>query len=354
VIKLNVGATSLCFLSSHLAAHEGGKFLVERNDSVREILAGTRIGNRRLDIGSQFHHCFVMGDMNYRLNVAQTAEGKHMVIDKATMEKAAIKEIQRQQWELVSATTRALDDPITRPAALKMLLDADELIASLKKEHLLVGFKEPCNGPSFHPTFKVHRWEQEKFVTTRIPSFCDRILYKSLPGFRRSIVGQMYESCPGFLSSDHKPVRAGFILTNTARAFTQLEHAGYVLIISNISVTLEGRMVDAKHLRSDIPDVYVKVLSDPPGVVAPYKPPKPLHAAHHLPQHQQLPSPAKQHDGRSLRTATKKNVTTHLFPEVLTAGIRCAGNHLKHCHLHLAAMDEDLLNPNDPLGSISV
>jgi hypothetical protein len=105
--------------------------------------------------------------VNYRLNVTQTEQGKHMLLDPTTMDKAALKAMQREQWELVHSTIMALDAAETRPAALKMLLKADELIASLKKEELLIGFKEPYTGPTFHPTFKVHRWEPEKYVTKR-------------------------------------------------------------------------------------------------------------------------------------------------------------------------------------------
>ncbi len=39
-----------------------------RNESVKEILGGLSGGaNEELDIPSQFHHVFFMGDMNYRI-----------------------------------------------------------------------------------------------------------------------------------------------------------------------------------------------------------------------------------------------------------------------------------------------
>lgn len=75
VVKLSINGTSLCFVSSHLAAHEGGKHLKARNDSVAEILHGARVGRKALDLASQFHHCFFMGDMNYRVDISTLPGG---------------------------------------------------------------------------------------------------------------------------------------------------------------------------------------------------------------------------------------------------------------------------------------
>jgi hypothetical protein len=61
VVKFEVGGMSLCFVSTHLAAHEGENHRKDRDDSVREIMSGARIGNKWLDLSSQFHHCFFMG-----------------------------------------------------------------------------------------------------------------------------------------------------------------------------------------------------------------------------------------------------------------------------------------------------
>jgi hypothetical protein len=46
----------------------------------------------------------------------------------------------------------------------------------------------------------------------RIPSFTDRILYKSMPAFASNVNNLFFESCEQAVSSDHKPVRAGFEL----------------------------------------------------------------------------------------------------------------------------------------------
>ncbi len=44
----------------------------------------------------------------------------------------------------------------------------------------------------------------------RIPSYTDRILYKSMPAFKHNIRPMFFQSVETAISSDHKPVRAGF------------------------------------------------------------------------------------------------------------------------------------------------
>ena len=44
----------------------------------------------------------------------------------------------------------------------------------------------------------------------QVPSWCDRVLWKSLPGFVDDITPTLYEACTAYKTSDHKPIRAGF------------------------------------------------------------------------------------------------------------------------------------------------
>jgi hypothetical protein len=62
----------------------------------------------------------------------------------------------------------------------------------------------------FKPTFKVKKAYDLSYNPARIPSWCDRVLWKSLPGFANMITSTLYEACPHYKTSDHKPVRAGF------------------------------------------------------------------------------------------------------------------------------------------------
>jgi hypothetical protein len=74
----------------------------------------------------------------------------------------------------------------------------------------------------------------------RIPSFTDRILFKSLPGFREKITAESFESCEHAASSDHKPVRASFQIETTGGAKgihvkpEQRAHGAFTLQVSNL------------------------------------------------------------------------------------------------------------------------
>lgn len=49
----------------------------------------------------------------------------------------------------------------------------------------------------------------------RIPSYCDRVLHKSLPGLRANLKLNRFASVETIATSDHKPVVAEFHLTPT-------------------------------------------------------------------------------------------------------------------------------------------
>lgn len=43
-------------------------------------------------------------------------------------------------------------------------------------------------------------------------SYTDRILWKSADGLKDNVVPFLYEPCPEFITSDHKPIRGGYTL----------------------------------------------------------------------------------------------------------------------------------------------
>ena len=75
-IKLVLGMTSVCFVSCHLAAHEGR--FAARNQSVAEILRGAHVGHPDCDLTQQFHHVFFFGDLNYRIDLSVAPTGGHI------------------------------------------------------------------------------------------------------------------------------------------------------------------------------------------------------------------------------------------------------------------------------------
>ncbi|CAM9468482.1 unnamed protein product, partial [Heterosigma akashiwo] len=56
----------------------------------------------------------------------------------------------------------------------------DELQRELAAEEVLWGFQ--TSQPNFPPTFKVARHKTLEYNPKRLPSYCDRVLWKSLPG----------------------------------------------------------------------------------------------------------------------------------------------------------------------------
>ena len=131
VVKLQVDGTTLCFVSSHLAAHEGEKKAVKRNADVAEILRNTRVGRQPwLDCSLQFDHCFWLGDLNYRVDLQQLDGVERSEVEHRE-EVLAI--IGRKEWAVIQ--------------------DADQLHRELVDDRVLAGFVE--GKPDFPPTFKV-------------------------------------------------------------------------------------------------------------------------------------------------------------------------------------------------------
>lgn len=134
------------------------------------------------------------------------------------------------------------------------LLKLDELNRELAAGRVLHGFT--ALQPRFPPTFKRIRraviqqlsdstgiWDlayhdmlekksseegkdsspdanQKNFITRfydrkRLPSYCDRILFKSWDCYRDNLQNESFLSCESMTSSDHKPVRASFTLQTT-------------------------------------------------------------------------------------------------------------------------------------------
>jgi hypothetical protein len=79
----------------------------------------------------------------------------------------------------------------------------DQLIKEISSGSILSGFKE--GKLNFKPTFKLELGSESYTIEKqRTPSYCDRILCKSLPGTQ--IEQLYYKSVPSIGTSDHKPV----------------------------------------------------------------------------------------------------------------------------------------------------
>lgn len=287
VTKLTVGTTDLCFIGCHLAAHEGGKYLAARNASVEEILSGARVGDTTIDPAVQFHHCFVFGDLNYRSDVEVVPVGGHThpAIQTMKLPGPLPKASKKHKKAEVKAHKRAIH-AVKFGAVFKVLKDGrdgmkhlyayDELAAGLAAEDVLVGFQTPM--PEFAPTFKVTKGDPQQTIhgqslmaynLARTPSWCDRVVWKSLPGSRDRIQLESYDSVETVTTSDHKPIRAIFAVSPESFIKSAKEDSISVLL-SKISANIGlADDVGTKHkVESSKVDASIVVTASPTYVLA--------------------------------------------------------------------------------------
>ncbi|CAN8075279.1 unnamed protein product [Agarophyton chilense] len=188
-VKLTIDDTMFFFISSHLAAHEGAKYLVQRHEDVVEIMKKIekRIGHR-VPLIHQVNHVFWLGDLNYRLDLA------HLLPEALT-------------WSHERKVAYVL-----RKIAERQFVDLslfDELRREMEEGKVFGGFSE--GKVRFAPTFKVVRGKGGGiYQASRVPGYCDRILWHSLSTHRNHIRLRAYDAVPEIDTSDHKPVYATF------------------------------------------------------------------------------------------------------------------------------------------------
>jgi len=241
VVKLNVGHTAICFVSCHLAAHS--HHLDKRNLNCKEILHETRraIGSAELDVSSEFDHVFWMGDLNYRVDLVHYDKNCETLNE--TEHLARVKEmIAREDWD--------------------GLMKCDQLAAQQQMGAALFGFTEGTYN--FAPTFKVSRAAGMNHKDQRIPSYCDRILWKSMlnDGKLKQI---SLRSVPEVSTSDHKPVVSIFELAPSQGLVCTPDQS---IIIRMSGVRVRG-LVDADLTGGS--DPYLIFLTNPAEVLSEHK-----------------------------------------------------------------------------------
>eukprot|EP00117_Sycon_ciliatum_P011424 scpid26048/ scgid0179/ Phosphatidylinositol 3,4,5-trisphosphate 5-phosphatase 2; Inositol polyphosphate phosphatase-like protein 1; Protein 51C; SH2 domain-containing inositol 5&apos len=184
-VSLHFGTTSMCFICAHLTS--GTEKCTRRNNNYRDILRGLQLGQRSLqqfDLTSQFHHVFWLGDLNYRLQCEDEAGAT-----------AIVNHIKENN--------------------LSVLHEMDQLKREKEKGNVFCSFEE--EALDFPPTYRYQRgsrqiysWRKEKKMSVRInvPSWCDRVLWKSYP--RTHLQNTSYGCTSDITTSDHSPVFASF------------------------------------------------------------------------------------------------------------------------------------------------
>eukprot|EP01114_Cavostelium_apophysatum_P016387 TRINITY_DN4645_c0_g1_i2.p1 TRINITY_DN4645_c0_g1~~TRINITY_DN4645_c0_g1_i2.p1 ORF type:complete len:1277 (-),score=332.30 TRINITY_DN4645_c0_g1_i2:65-3436(-) len=173
-ISFRFGDTSFCIINSHLPAR--AERILNRNQDFKDLVDGLDLGLKKVDLANQFNHFIWLGDLNYRLDISR---GKILHL------------IEMQHWH----------------ALLK-----DDQLAKEKSAHRTFSFFE--EGPiTFMPTYRyergVNEWSKKKLQN--VPSYCDRILWKSLPGSK--LHQHEYRCADTIMTSDHRPVLSTFSTT---------------------------------------------------------------------------------------------------------------------------------------------
>ncbi|XP_063162100.1 phosphatidylinositol 3,4,5-trisphosphate 5-phosphatase 2 [Candoia aspera] len=180
-VSFMFNGTSFGFVNCHLTS--GSEKTARRNQNYLDILRLLALGDKQLssfDISLRFTHLFWFGDLNYRLDM----------------------DIQ----EILNYINRKEFEP---------LLKVDQLNLEKEKHKIFLRFSE--EEITFPPTYRYERgsrdtyvWHKQKptGVRTNVPSWCDRILWKSYP--ETHINSNSYGCTDDITSSDHSPVFAAF------------------------------------------------------------------------------------------------------------------------------------------------
>lgn len=167
-IRFEYGATSFCFVNSHLAA--GATNVEERRSDYESIVRGITFTRTKMIP----HHdsIFWLGDMNYRINLPN-------------------EDVRR---ELLNQEEGYIDK----------LLHFDQLTLGINSGSVFEGFKEPTL--KFRPTYKYDpgTGTYDSSEKERTPSWTDRIIYKG-----ENLLPLSYSDAP-IMISDHRPVYAAY------------------------------------------------------------------------------------------------------------------------------------------------
>ena len=238
VVRLDFGQTSLGFCSCHLAAH--AHKLSSRNQNCMEILRETEheVGVPRLDFAHQFDHVFWMGDLNYRTDLNLAAAQEHIKLGVAVPPpgpygdgKPGGGDDDKQHQAATHRMIEATDWP--------SLYKADQLHISQENGDGFVGFSE--GDLNFPPTFKVLRKDGLEYKTQRTPSYCDRVLWKSMPPLKTLLELTNYTALPSVTTSDHKPVLAEFLIQPSESIFQlAMAHRGASAMLHGAENLMSG------------------------------------------------------------------------------------------------------------------
>lgn len=166
-VSLKLNETMICFVNSHLAAHQGE--YERRNEDFQDIIRRMEF-NHGIRSYSINEHAFVfwLGDLNYRLETEVRGLSRDELI-------------------------------------YSRFIVHDQLFKAKRDKRAFDGYEE---GPiNFSPTYKydANTDNFDSSEKSRPPAWCDRILWRG-----RGVIQTAYSSVMNIRASDHKPVYAIF------------------------------------------------------------------------------------------------------------------------------------------------
>ncbi|XP_055487504.1 LOW QUALITY PROTEIN: phosphatidylinositol 3,4,5-trisphosphate 5-phosphatase 2A [Leucoraja erinacea] len=180
-VSFMFNGTSFGFVNCHLTS--GNEKTARRNQNYLDILRLLSLGDKQLssfDISLRFTHLFWFGDLNYRLDM----------------------ELQ----DILNYINRKELEPLQK---------VDQLNLEREKNKIFLRFFE--EEITFPPTYRYERGSRDVYVChkqkptgmrTNVPSWCDRILWKSYP--ETHIICNSYGCTDDIVTSDHSPVFGTF------------------------------------------------------------------------------------------------------------------------------------------------
>jgi len=268
------------------------------------VLVGDNVG---CSVNLQHHHCFVFGDLNYRITDDSQAILENLARVCQVEKETSGENWRKERWEKIikqptegSARSMGLNATVDDlhlqgsracEEAWSDFQTMDELSKAMSSQNVFYGFKE---APiSFPPSFRRKRGEagdcgdysdlavlNNAFTTTvasdedfegkdeaqkieilkknaRPPSYTDRILLYSMDDREKAIQMGPYELCDNLTASDHRPIALACTLAIDpcyARAIkkTKRSSAAGVAVIKNESDAFEepniGSVVNDKEI----------------------------------------------------------------------------------------------------------
>ncbi|CAK4717329.1 unnamed protein product [Aphanomyces euteiches] len=157
----------------------------------------------------------------------------------------------------------------------------------------------------------------------RVPSYCDRVLWKSLPGFEKHLKLIEYKCVQDICTSDHKPIFASFELEPLPPASPDFNNHDMVEVkLTNLSAANLAAMD-----MNGQSDPYIKFYCSVPGML--------------------LSDETKRPQTAVLKSTLNPSWDDNQIPALQ---LKCPLSQLQNVHLIMLLMDWDATSADDPLG----